>query len=412
MISAEIIKSLAPRARPDYTEALIHGGPLFEKYGITTPMRMAAFLGTVLHETGNLTILRESLNYTTASRIAAVWPTRFTTASAAAYVRNEKKLANTVYGGRMGNERNGTNDDDGYRYRGASFLQTTGYDNFKRIGDAIGVDLGGRPELIEDANVGLEAALYEFKSCLQYCDMGERGWKAVCNAINRGAPNSKLDPIGWLDRQRQYQRCCDALGISGKVVDDLLRLGDRGSLVQALQTRLAALGYAVGRIDGIYGSRMRAAVAAFQLENDLSSDGIIGPKTRAALNSESAVPMPVGERGTETAADLKAAGSEIISGAQSIKNGAKAVGGIGLALGGAQQADMMPTFDPIATSKEVVTEIGSWKVIVNAITETFGWVTSHWYIFAIVAAFAFYRWGSKIELRRVLDHQSGAHVGR
>ncbi len=413
MLTAAIIRSLAPRARQDYVDALANGDATFEKYGIATPERMAAFLASVLHETGGLTILRESMNYTTPSRIAAVWPARFTAVSAVGFVRNETKLANAVYGGRMGNERNGTNDDDGYRYRGGSFMQTTGYDNYKRIGDAIGVDLGGKPELIEDANIGLQAACYEFRDFLPYCDMGERGWKAVCNGINRGNALSKLDPIGWSDRLVQYKRCCDALGITGKTADDTLRLGDQGPLVKALQERLAGLLYPVGRADGVYGSRMRAAVLAFQAENGLTTDGTVGRETRNALNSEAAKPMPIGERATETAADLKASGSEIISVAQAIKGAAKGLGAVSLAAGTAQQA-AAPAAEPdvIGRTKDIVTEVGSWKAIVNAMSETFTWATSHWWVFAIVTAFAFYRWGKKIEIRRVLDHVSGLNLGR
>lgn len=412
MLTAELIRGLAPRAREDYVAALVAGGATFEKYGITSPERMAAFLASCLHETGNLTILRESMNYTTPSRIAAVWPSRFTAATAAGFVRNEKKLANSVYGSRMGNERNGTNDDDGYRFRGASFMQTTGYDNFKRIGDAIGVDLGGRPELIEDANVGLQAACHEFKNFLSYCDLGDRGWKAVCNGINRGKPLSPLDPIGWADRQIQYKRCCDALRITGKTDDDTLKLGDQGPLVKALQTRLLDLLYPVGRVDGIYGSRMRAAVLAFQAENGIATDGSIGPQTRNALNSETAKPMPQGERATETAADLKAAGSEIITDAQSVKTIAKGVLAIATTTGAAQQVTADKPADLIVSTKDMVTEVGSWKSIVTALSDTFAWATSHWWVFAIVAGFMFYRYGAKIELRRVIDHRLGLSLGR
>jgi hypothetical protein len=154
-------------------------------------------------------------------------------------------------------------------------------------------------------------------------------------------------------------------------------------------------------------------VAAFQLENGLApADGIIGASTRAALNSESAKPMPLGERATETAEDLKKAGSETINTAQQVKNAAKGIGAVSLAVGGGQQAVTTPTPDLITQTKDIVTEVGSWKMITTAMSETFAWATSHLWILGIVAAFAFYRWGAKIEWKRVLDHQLGLNLGK
>lgn len=57
--------------------------------------------------------------------------------------------------------------------------------------------------------------------------------------------------------------------------------------IKALQSRLAALGYAPGPVDGDYGPRTKAAVIAFQRDHWLVPDGIVGPKTRAALDAAS-----------------------------------------------------------------------------------------------------------------------------
>ena len=69
-----------------------------------------------------------------------------------------------------------------------------------------------------------------------------------------------------------------------------LRLGDQGEDVVLLQVRLMALGYLSGKADGIFGSATGAAVAAFQLRNGLSADGIAGPKTYKKLFSDDAIP--------------------------------------------------------------------------------------------------------------------------
>jgi predicted chitinase len=407
MLTADLIRSLAPRARQDYVDALVSGGDVLERAAINTPMRLAQFMANVSHECGGFTIIRENMNYT-AARIKQVWPTR---PEAVKFAGKPRELANAVYNGRMGN-RVGT--DDGWNFRGANFLQTTGRDNFERLGRELGIPLAEHPDLMDDPKIGLQAACYEFGKLVHLCDRGDAGFRAVCNGINRGNIASRLDPIGWIDRQRWLKRWTDALSAS-VVVDDTLELGDHGPLVTAFQERLTALGYVVGRVDGIFGSRMRAAVLAFQAENHLKTDGIIGAQTRKVLNSESAVSMPVGDRATETADDLKAAGSETVELAQTIKTVGKGLMGTGTA-GGAADVTAAPSPPPaadlIAQTKDVVTEISSWKVIVNAIGETYAFATSHWWVFAIVIGFALHRWGGKIEWRRVLDHQLGRNLSR
>ena len=72
----------------------------------------------------------------------------------------------------------------------------------------------------------------------------------------------------------------------------LLRSGMQGSAVADLQTRLQALGYYSGKIDGDFGSGTKAAVQAFQQVNGLDADGVAGAKTLGALYSDGAVSRP------------------------------------------------------------------------------------------------------------------------
>lgn len=62
-----------------------------------------------------------------------------------------------------------------------------------------------------------------------------------------------------------------------------LRRGSTGPSVRKLQTLLNGYGFNPGPIDGIFGSRTQAAVISFQTSKGLSPDGIVGPKTWAAL---------------------------------------------------------------------------------------------------------------------------------
>lgn len=68
----------------------------------------------------------------------------------------------------------------------------------------------------------------------------------------------------------------------------MLSIGSRGQSVVDLQRRLAALGFDVGRIDGIFGPQTRQAVLAFQASQGIGTDGIVGPITEGALSQSGA----------------------------------------------------------------------------------------------------------------------------
>ena len=65
----------------------------------------------------------------------------------------------------------------------------------------------------------------------------------------------------------------------------LLREGSRGSYVRLLQNLLQSKFIPTGNIDGIFGSQTLNAVRAFQQENNLTVDGIVGDNTWNALTS-------------------------------------------------------------------------------------------------------------------------------
>ena len=59
--------------------------------------------------------------------------------------------------------------------------------------------------------------------------------------------------------------------------------GDQGPKVLALQRRLSELGYWLGEPDGTFGSLTQQAVYALQKAAGIGRDGVVGPKTRRAL---------------------------------------------------------------------------------------------------------------------------------
>jgi putative chitinase len=121
-----------------------------------TQLRLAHWLGQMAHESGGFRHLTESMTYSSATRIRAVWPSRFPTlASAQLFIRNPEALAERVYGGRMGN----THPGDGFRFRGRGIIHITGRANYATYGEAIGVNLLNHPERAAEPGIAVQIAV-------------------------------------------------------------------------------------------------------------------------------------------------------------------------------------------------------------------------------------------------------------
>lgn len=140
------------------------------EFGIESKMQVAHLLAQLAHESAEFTRLVESMTYTSAERILAVWPTRFWLPSAQqptcpkgkrdarAFVRNPVLLASYVYAGRNGNGNEAS--ADGWKYRGRGPIQLTGRSNYARCGQALGLPLIEQPDLLTDPDVGARAAAW------------------------------------------------------------------------------------------------------------------------------------------------------------------------------------------------------------------------------------------------------------
>ncbi len=156
------------------------------------------FLGQVLHESAGLTRLEENLSYS-ADRLCKVWPSRFhTIEEARPYERNPQALANFVYGGRMGNVHPG----DGWLYRGRGPIQLTGKDNYVFVGDLIGQDLAGIPDLMVQPRFALEATIAWWEDRIPDTMIGDV--EKVTKRVNGGL-------IGLADREALTEAAREAL---------------------------------------------------------------------------------------------------------------------------------------------------------------------------------------------------------
>ena len=118
-----------------------------EKYNVNTPLRLAHFLAQCGHESGGFRVSQENLNYSIKG-LTGIFKKYFPTeAAAAGYAKQPTKIANKVYGGRMGNGAEATGD--GYKFRGRGFIQLTGKDNYTAFAKTvIEDDILANPDLV------------------------------------------------------------------------------------------------------------------------------------------------------------------------------------------------------------------------------------------------------------------------
>ena len=181
-------------------QAVLNELPLvMEKFGISNSNRLAHFLSQVAHESGNFKLVNENLNYSS-NGLMAIFKKYFPTeALAIAYQRKPEKIANKVYGSRMGNGDEASGD--GYKFRGRGYIQLTGKENYKAFSDFIGEDCVANPDLVATKYPLTSAAFFFHKNKLwDICDKGHSHdvVTAVTKRVNGGT-------IGLQDRINHFE---------------------------------------------------------------------------------------------------------------------------------------------------------------------------------------------------------------
>ena len=74
-----------------------------ERFSINTPLRLAHFIAQVKHESANFFFIQENLNYSWTALISVFGKYFPSQDIAQTYSRQQEKIANRVYAGRMGN---------------------------------------------------------------------------------------------------------------------------------------------------------------------------------------------------------------------------------------------------------------------------------------------------------------------
>jgi putative chitinase len=142
-----------------------------------SPNRAAHFFAQTAHESGNFKAFSENLNYG-AKGLRGIFRKYFPTdALAKAYERKPAKIANRVYGNRMGNGDEASGE--GFAFRGRGALQLTGKFNYSEFAKYV-----NRPDVM--TNPDLVATELAFESALWFFDKNKL-WSICDQGINDAA---------------------------------------------------------------------------------------------------------------------------------------------------------------------------------------------------------------------------------
>jgi putative chitinase len=170
-----------------------------QKFQIDSALRLAHFLAQCGHESGGFRLTKENLNYS-AKGLNGIFKKYFPTLeSALPYERKPEKIANKVYGGRMGNGPEASGD--GAKFCGRGYIQLTGKDNYTAFGKSIGEDVCANPQVVAEKYALLSAAWFFNKNKLH--TMADGGASdAVVTSITKRVNGGT---IGLTDRIKHFK---------------------------------------------------------------------------------------------------------------------------------------------------------------------------------------------------------------
>ena len=183
-------------------------------------MEQAHFLAQADHESAGFTKLSEGTKYRF-GRAKVIWPSRKVLIQAKQDELKAKDddfcpqpwLFNTVYGSRMGNEKNGTNDNDGFDYRGGGIFQLTGKDNhlaFMNWLHKSGRYLNLTIDIVDEFVKSEEGAIL---SAIWFWQVNSIGVAARADNVTRVSIAINGGTIGLEERQKLTEKYKKELGV-------------------------------------------------------------------------------------------------------------------------------------------------------------------------------------------------------
>ena len=173
MITGAQLQSIMPFAKARIPSFVAPLNGAMHEFHINSPLRQAAFIAQIAHESGELRYVEEI-------------------ASGIAY-EHRKDLGNTQPG-------------DGMKFKGRGLIQITGRNNYHECGKAFGVDLITNPELLETNDPACRSAAW-FWASRGLNDLSDRGdFERITKRINGGLN-------GYQERLVYHARAKTALGV-------------------------------------------------------------------------------------------------------------------------------------------------------------------------------------------------------
>ena len=189
-VTLEQLKHIMPLARRRADEYVVLLNAAMVEFGIDTPIRQAAFLANLAHESGQLLYVEEI-------------------ASGAAY-DERADLGNTKPEAISIAAKAGTTP--GRFYKGHGLIQITGFNNHVACGLALGIDTKNEPKRLTIPVYAARSAAWFWKvnELNTFADAGD--FDGVCDKINRGRKTARIgDSNGWAQRLAFYEAAKEAL---------------------------------------------------------------------------------------------------------------------------------------------------------------------------------------------------------
>ena len=160
MITVEFLQKATGATQANAVKYIDVLNAAMERFKINTPKRIAAFLATVAIESDRLSAVEEGLYYSSAERLASIFKRAFRDADQALpYAKNPKALSVKLYQG----------------CHGRGLIQLTWEANYRKCGDALGVDFVANPSLLTTPKYAALSAAWFWKThgCNEAADMGD-----------------------------------------------------------------------------------------------------------------------------------------------------------------------------------------------------------------------------------------------
>lgn len=167
---------------------------VFLKYGVTSTLAAALFMGQFSEECGAGLEMVENMNYSEMG-LRKTFPTHFTGTMAHRYAHNPRMIADIAYGGRMGNDP--PPSDDGWNYRGKGLSQLTGKEAYAKVGKLLDVDEATLAAWVVDPAHCLEVAVCDAVKICGCLPFAERGDVLGTTKHLNGGTNGLDERVRW-----------------------------------------------------------------------------------------------------------------------------------------------------------------------------------------------------------------------